>query len=608
MRNGRFKLLTLGGALLALLGAPVPAAETLYAPDTLIIPMDTSYQDNGMLEAYGLVYRLLLAGVPVDWIIEPGKAYGDVDFNATAEDLQTLLPVSDHGYRGGPFVVDHAYHDDALPVVHSWQLDHPHVVVHRAMLPFTADVARRMRVAPSIAVFADGKEDIAFDYLNAAAIPMSNGGPWPAKKDNDREYACPGHMCCPDCLDEVETAGPTTTSHSDGALFDASGAPRYCQFMSIHYGHPAPTPEVVAEVREFLHYPVHFFAEGQAVCAFENDPSGRFLTSNGLLAGTGTNDVDHYHSDDPFSQADGGFQNAGGLVPAFSLDTGSVYLDANVVMLSREGTALGEDDIWMNGYVDADPTKGKVSYLGGHKYGTRLPVSSHPKTQGTRYFLNSLFEAPCTEESGQPSLSTRVEGPDGTNAATETISVCYENEGPGIAFDAELALALPSGASFVAAGGGGALQGDSVVWSLGSLAADATGCFDVTVSFGAEGSFGFVSTLDYLSGVNPESVDSGDPELIRFGSVNLLRYGGVIRLPDQLPPNEEIFGAPYPADPSLDPARDTEVVAFEPALPFPNDLADLLPGSSPLVFYELEGWAQDSLRVELSGGKVVIRY
>ena len=35
---------------------------------------------------------------------------------------------------------------------------------------------------------------------------------------------------------------------------------------------------------------------------------------------------------------------------------------------------------------------------------------------------------------------------------------------------------------------------------------------------------------------------------------------------------------------------------------------DLLPGAPPLVFYELDGSALESLRVALSGGKIVITY
>ena len=38
---------------------------------------------------------------------------------------------------------------------------------------------------------------------------------------------------------------------------------------------------------------------------------------------------------------------------------------------------------------------GKVSYLGGHQYSTNVPVTSGSESQGTRLFLNALFEADC---------------------------------------------------------------------------------------------------------------------------------------------------------------------------------------------------------------------
>ena len=569
-------------------GAPAAAAEEhLYLPDTLIVPMDTTYQDFGMLEAYGLVYELLSHEVPVDWVIAPGKDYGGIDFRASCLDLQSGLTIDDHGYRGGPFVIDSAYLAGALPIVQSWQVDHPQVSVHRATDAFTADSDRRLVVAPSIAIFADGREEIAFGYLNAAAIPMSNGDPWPAKRDKDREYACPGPDCCPDCLDEIETAGPTTASHTDGALFDAGGAPRYCQFMSMHYKHPAPTPEVVAEVREFLQHPVHFLAECQAVNAFENAPDGHFLTAGGLVAGNESNDVDHHQNDDPFAQADGGYANPGGSEPAFTLETGSYYYSANVVMLSTQGTALGVDDIWMNGHLDGDSSKGKVSYLGGHKYGVIVPISTNPGTQGTRYFLNSLFEAPCGSEQGQPSPSTWIDGAGGTNFSEYTVSVCYENAGPGIAFDSVLTLALPAGASWVSASGGGQSSGDSVSWALGSVAAGVSACQDVTVSFASTGTYGFSSTLDFDSGLVRKQVVSGPPVVVRYGHINLLRFDGAT---------------------ATDRTRDLEVTAFASGMAFPHDVSDLLMGSPPLVFYELDGNYGDTLRVHRAGGKIVITF
>jgi len=584
------------------------AEERLYSPDTPIVPMDTTYQDFGMLEAYGLVYELLSHEIAVDWVIAPGKDYGGVDFRASAVDVQSGLSIDDHDYRGGPFVVDSAYLATALPIVQAWQVEHPQVSVHRATQAFTADSDRRLVVAPSIAVFADGKEDVAFGYLNAAAIPMSNGAPWPSKKDKDREYACPGTQCCPDCLDESETAGPTTSSHTDGALFDAGGAPRYCQFMSMHYKHPAPTPEVVSEVREFLQHPVHFLAECQAVNAFENAPDGHFLTGGGLVSGNASSDVDHFENDDPFAQADGEYANPGGSEPAFTLDTGSYYHNSNVVMLSTQGTALGVDDIWMNGHLDGDPSKGKVSYLGGHKYGVGTPISTNPGTQGTRYFLNSLFEAPCGSEEGQPSPTTWIEGDDGTNSPEYTVSVCYDNAGPGIAFNATLTLALPAGATLVSASGDGQDSGDSVRWNLGSVAGGVSVCQDVSVSFASEGAYGFSSTLDYDSGRVPQQVDSGPPTLVRYGQVNLLRFDGVATTEPRSPDNQEIFVAEHPVDPALDSMRDLEVKAFVSGLPFPHDVFDLLAGSPPLVFYELDGNHGNTLRVNRTGGKIVITF
>jgi len=594
--------------LILLLGSAALAEDKTYLQDALIIPMDTTYQDYGMLEAYGLVYDLLVNDVPVDWAIEPEKAYGGTDFVASGEDIPSGLPVTDHAYRGGPFIVDSAYYAVALPLVQAWQVDHPDVAVHRATASFTANVSRELLTAPTIAVFADGKEEIAFEYLNAAAIPMSNGDPWPAKRDKDALYPCPGDKCCPDCLDETETAGPTTTSHTDGALFDASGVPQYCQFMSMHYKHPAPVPEVVAEVREFLEYPVHFLAECQAVNAFENDVSGHFLTSNGLVAASEPSAVDYYHSDDPFAQADGGYANPGGSEPSFSLDVGSVYHNENAVMVSSQGTPHGHEDVWMNGHMDDDPAKGKVSYLGGHKYGTNLPISSNPGTQGTRYFLNALFEAPCSSSEGQPEMSTWVSGPEATNFDTYTTSVCYENTGDGIAFDAVLTLTLPPGATFVSATHNGLSDGTTVTWNLGSLPAGASGCPEVTVTFDDEGSYGFSSALAYSVGLNREQVDSGAPDVVRFGHVNLLRYGGVTQISPQLPENEDIFGDRHPVDPVLDPAGDLEVMVFASGQDFPNDLSDLMPGSPPLVFYELEGDSGSTLRVDTSGGRVVITY
>ena len=57
--------------------SPAALADDFEA-GSLIIPMDQDYQDLGMFEAYGLVYELLRNGVPVRWVIKPGKAHDEI--------------------------------------------------------------------------------------------------------------------------------------------------------------------------------------------------------------------------------------------------------------------------------------------------------------------------------------------------------------------------------------------------------------------------------------------------------------------------------------------------------------------------------------------------
>src|ERR1041385_8575327 len=156
------------------------ASADTFAPGTLIVPMDTTYQDNGTLKAFGLAYRLLSNGVPVRWVIKTGKAHLGVDFTASAVDIKTNATITAYGYRGGPFVVDSADAAAALPIIQAWQTANPSVTVHRATGSFSGNVARYLVAAPRTAIHADGNENIAISYLNAAGIPDSNGQAWPA--------------------------------------------------------------------------------------------------------------------------------------------------------------------------------------------------------------------------------------------------------------------------------------------------------------------------------------------------------------------------------------------------------------------------------------------
>jgi uncharacterized repeat protein (TIGR01451 family) len=486
--------------LAILLGAQAASADT-FAPGSLIVPMDTSYQDAGMLKAYGLVYSLLRQGVPVRWIIKQGKAFQQADFTAAGTDVKTLAAIPSHAYRGGPFVIDSANAAAAMPIITAWQASNPTTNVHLANVAFMGDVARYLVAAPRVAMHADGNQAIAISYLNAAGIPDSNLDPWPANS--------------PDLLTPAEIAGPTTTSHHDGALFDAEGAPLYCQFMSMHWGvnEAAALPEVVAEVRDFLHNnPVHFFAECQAVNAFENQAAyGHFLTPNGFVNKAQPANVDYYNADLTFAQIDGAFGTTGGSEPAYALPPGDMYKAGNITMITAQGAPEGTWDLWMTGYVDgickpgvaSCGTVGKVSYLGGHQYSTNVPISSNPKTNGVRMFLNSLFDSNCASAEGLPKITLDKTAPATTLSADLTFSLDYANAGPSVALGAVLTDPLPAGSTFVSATGGGVFAGGVVTWSLGNLGVTETGNVSVTITLPALGTYTNTASLAYKVGLNP---------------------------------------------------------------------------------------------------------
>jgi hypothetical protein len=401
-----------------------------------------------------------------------------------------------HGYRGGPFAIDAADHDAAVAIINMWNTQGTiprtvfHVVsVHEATAPFTGNVARVMLHAPTIAVFADGNETIATGYIRAAGIPQSSGAEFPSQSCGTSN--CGPNTANPDMLTEQAIMGPLGTcanpnlDHHNGALFKPDGTPAYCQIMSMHWnvtdrekvqcdGGNCPATqqqctgnitynghEVVAEVRQFLTYGTHFYAECQAVNAYENtvpnpawpflDDAGRdghFLTTTGtppacssaapctdanyqctngtcqpkpqtwidmpgyeVAAQPASTEVKVLRPEIPYNQFDGAFGTTGGSEPAYNLSTylNTQYKNNRQVTLLTGANGPGDQDIWMTGYLDgcgdiilkngtaAAPADcgGKISYLGGHQYSTTVPVTSASQSQGTRLFLNALFEAQC---------------------------------------------------------------------------------------------------------------------------------------------------------------------------------------------------------------------
>ena len=403
------------GALAGCLLISSRAAADQFAPGSLVIPMDTTYQDQGTLTAFGLVHELLRANVRIHWAIKSGKAQGDADFTASGTALGTGTTISDHGYRAGAFVIDSADRARALPIITAWQNDHAATAVHD-MSAFDAEIHKTLSAAPRIAVFVDGNEDIAFGYLNAAGIHDSVGQPWPATILND-------YSAHPDVLTPEAIRGSTTAGSADGALLRSDGTPAYCQVTSMHYADPADE-EVVREVRMWLDSGplTHAFMECHATTAFENALNGHFLTTTGLIDdGSAPNPLTNRHPDSPFAQYDGNLFAVRGSVDSMGLPAGSALHSTDTTLINLASSPLDSRILWMTGFLDGNPAKGKVSYLAGHEYRARLPISSNPQTNGIRLFLNSLFESNCADAvAGQPELTLTKTAPAAVSPGCDT--------------------------------------------------------------------------------------------------------------------------------------------------------------------------------------------
>ncbi|MBK7538229.1 MAG: tandem-95 repeat protein [Myxococcales bacterium] len=546
---------------------------------SLIIPMDTLSQDHGMLRAYGLVYRLLSQGVPVYWAVAEGKAQNGVDFSAPTKNRETGASLGMVSYRGGPFIVAAADRAAALPLVDAWLADDCVTVVHEAVAPFLAEQTRHLASAPRLAVGLDRYQSIAFKNFNAAGIPDSTGAAW--------------SMASPDLLDEDELSGTADSGH-DGALWNADGGPAFCHLTFTYYwANKTKTAQVVRELREWLGPGnlTHLFAQAESLRAIESSPHGLFLTTAGLTDDGGTPwTTSTWTPSEPLAQVHGSFRGISDVMDSIGLLPGSQFHPATSRMIgSASAPAAQSRLLLLSGPRDGDAANGRATYLAGFDYGTELPISSHPWTNGLRVLLGSVLASECNLAENQPQVRLT---PSAATAATSqelTFSIAYRNDGPGFATGATLEASLPAGTSLVSASGAGALTGGVVRWTLATLLPGETGNATFTVVASTAGTYTTQLALRYRAGVTARSVTGS-----QAGSV------GSSELPDTLflavPPSptdatDALFAlasdlSPVTFECSLDGA------AFAPCAT-PLALAALAPGEHTLAARAVSGLGAD---------------
>jgi hypothetical protein len=498
--------------LLASRGSAAPAATSAAAASmsftagTLIIPMDTdttgihaSFNQNlGMWKAYGLVYRLLQNGIPVNWgISETKTAITDADF--TVGDVKDLRLGTDLGawtYKGGPFIVDSADAAAARPIIAAWQAANANQPnVHVAQTGFDADVNVTLRSAPRIAEDAVNA-NIAIAYFNAAGIPDANGRPWTTAS--------------PNVLSQAQIAG--------GALFEQGAVclrRKYDTFVTPHnggYSYSLTDPTnlgttAYAQLDAFVHDGGGWTALCHSILSNENaiadltlngspavkslfkadlqggEPGG-FLTKTGfpkIVNTGGTWAVDPAHAGLPISQLVG--TNNPQTLPGGSVQTwpapgnpnAPTYWAHTERVASFTTTAGVQYDHIISGTYHDGTGQGKLTFIGGHSFSTSLPYAGNVQAPYLRAFYNSLFFNGAAVAKLDLTTSPGAFPQNGTGL----LSVSIANTGGSVATDTrDVGLTLAPGFTYVSTASGPApvVSGQTLVWgdSLGDVAGGET--------------------------------------------------------------------------------------------------------------------------------------
>lgn len=344
---------------------------------SLIIPMDTTYQNSGMFLAYGLVYNLLSNGIPVKWAIQTGKAFNATDFTATTNDfILGGIPTS-HAFSGGPFIIDSANAAAAAPFITAWIGLHPTTVVRVATSAFSADISSTMTRKPLIAI-TDANASIAYTYLNLARIPDSTGAVWPGADTDILTIA------------EVEAGG----------LFknDLSACRKYYYdvYFAPHQG--GLTVAEAAEVDSYLKLGGMLHAMCAGIRAYENPTSGlygHYLTQTGIPADDNKGTTGTYTvpiPDFPIVQAVNTTNPQ--ALPGGSLQTwnesDTVYWPETQVLAYFTDNGVKYDHTVAGPYKNGTGA-GKIVYEGGHNFNASVPYLNNDENLYARYFFDSIF-------------------------------------------------------------------------------------------------------------------------------------------------------------------------------------------------------------------------
>jgi uncharacterized repeat protein (TIGR01451 family)/uncharacterized repeat protein (TIGR02543 family) len=482
-----------------------------FATGTLIIPMDTDTaanhasfnQNNGMWKAYGLVYRLLQNGIPVQWAIDTSKAStSGIDFSASSvSDQRTGTSLGSWDYRGGPFIIDSAHAAQALPIINAWWAangNQPNV--HTATASFSANVPLIMTQAPRIANEAINSS-ITSAYYNAAGIPDAAGNPWSSTSPNilNETQIANGALFNHGAVCDQAKYTIFVTPHNSGYLYSLTdptnlGTKTYGQldtFVSQGGGWTAMCHSILSNENAIAALTTNGSASVKALFP-SSQPGG---TPGGLLTTTGFPLIDN--TGGTWSNLLPGYP-AAQAVPttvAQSLPGGSVQTwpapgnpgaPTYYPSTKRAGTftasGVSHDD-FLTGIYHNGTGEGRITYIGGHSFTTTLPYSANAEAPFLRAFYNSLL----FNGAGEARLDLTLDSTTYPQNGTGLLDMSIKNVGGDTASNvASLGVTLAPGITYAGTTSGPAPQvsGQTLVWpsGVGDIAGGATAVsFQVSV-------------------------------------------------------------------------------------------------------------------------------
>lgn len=457
--------------------------STVLPSGSLVIAMDNTLQGSGgifNIRAYGLAVRLLHAGVPLIWIIDPSKSKDAADFSATATRIApTAAASANRNFISGPLAVFPGYETQAQTVITAFNnLAGTKVNVYQLTQSATVPVYANLVHKPFAAALNNGgNADIHTNIYDAAGLVVNT------------------HY-------KVEVAA------------NLNSAVCYTFASEPHVSPGSISTTIVNNVRNFVNNGGNFLAQCEGVEAYANVSNGSLLATYSSKPGIGGSII-YQNFAEPFAQFQSTLDDEGGSVESFKFTTNP---GLRVAYDSQDGLNYKAYVGRLSTAVTAGG--GFVHYLAGHKYdGTGIG-----QVNGQRLLLNALLRT--ADRPGSCNLTIDMNPTAVNDAATGSLGQATAvnvtandtDLAPGTIDPTRVSLIAPAGATGVTTDAAGDVTGFTVSGEGTWMVNATTGFVTFTP---AAGYFGNPTVVSYTVRDNSAKISNQATITITYPTISI---------------------------------------------------------------------------------------